>query len=119
MMKLYSIIALISCFVRQFYLPNPFVCFGDKAALYNWIAEPIIQAIAFVLVGLVYQKGDHPAFGSILYLLTYSMIVGVLWVLGIFAFAWWWILILIACVVGVSIGMRWLNNKLCGENDYD
>lgn len=119
MIKLYSIVALAGVLVRQFCLPNPFVCFGDKAVLYNWIAEPIIQITAFLLVGLVYRKGSNPALGSILYLLTYALIVGVLWVLGIFSFVWWWILILAAGVVGIAVGMRWLSNKLCDEKKHD
>ena len=119
MIKLYSIVALAGVLVRQFCLPNPFVCFGDKAVLYNWIAEPIIHVIAFSLVGLVYQQGDNSALGSILYLLTYALIVGALWVLGIFAFAWWWIVILTVEFIGISIGIRWLSNKLCDEKKHD
>ena len=105
--------------VRQFVLPNPFECFGDKATIINWIAEPIIQVVAYLLVGLVYQKGSNPGFGSLLFLLTYALIVGVLWILGIFKFAWWWILILIVVSIGLVIGIRWLFNNLSSDEYYD
>ena len=117
--SLYGVISVISIIVRQFILPNPFECFGDKATIINWIAEPIIQVVAYLLVGLVYQKGSNPGFGSLLFLLTYALIVGILWVLGIFKFAWWWILILVIAFIGITIGIRWLGNKLSGDDYYD
>lgn len=117
--SLYGVLVVISVLVRQFILPNPFECFGDKAIIINWIAEPIIHVVAFALVGLVYRKGSNPGLGSILYLLTYALIVGVLWVLGIFKFAWWWILILAIAFIGIVIGIRWLGNKLSGDEYYD
>ena len=71
--------SLISVIVRQFVLPNPFECFGEKAVLINWIAEPIIQAIAYLIVGLFYVKGSAPALGSLAYLAVYAACIGVLW----------------------------------------
>ena len=88
-LSLYGIMTIISVIVRQFILPNPFECFGNKAALINWIAEPVIQIIAYGVVGLFYVKGSNPAFGSLAYLVTYVIIVGLLWLFGIFLFAWW------------------------------
>ena len=96
--SLYGGMSAISWIVRMFFLPNPFECFGARAYLYNWIAEPILHIIAYALVGLVYCKGSFPAWGSFLYLITYAILVGVLWIFGIFNFAWWWILSL---VIGV------------------
>lgn len=110
-MKLYGIITIISLLVRQFILPNPFECFGDNAILYNWIAEPILHVVAYALVGLIYCKGSFPAWGSILYLATYSALVGILWVFGIFFFAWWWILIIVVGTIAVFACIGWLINK--------
>ena len=118
-MKIYAVISTFSLIIRQFVLPNPFECFGDKAIIINWMAEPIIHLVAYYLVGLVYQKGSNPGFGSLLFLLTYVLIVGILWVLGIFKFAWWWISILVIAFVGIVIGIRWLCNKLSGDGYYD
>lgn len=117
-LSVYGIVSVISIIVRQFVLPNPFECFGDKATIINWIAEPIIQLVAYLLVGLVYQKGSNPGYGSLLFLLTYALLVGILCVLGIFKFAWWWILILVIAFIGIVIGIRWISNKLVG-NDYN
>ncbi len=104
MIKLYSLMTVISVLVRQFVLPNPFECFGENAALINWIAEPIIQIVAYGIVGLFYVKGMAPVLGSLAYLLVYALVVGVLWVLGIFSFAWWWVLILVVAISALNIG---------------
>ena len=111
-MKLYGLMAVISILIRNFVLPNPFDCFGDSAFIINLIAEPIIHAGAFGLVGLVYNRGEAPALGSILYLLAYAMITGVLFLLGIFSFAWWWILIIVVAVIGVVCLFRFLTEKM-------
>ena len=110
-MKIYGLFTIISLLVRQFVLPNPFECFGDNAILYNWIAEPILHAVAYGLVGLVYCKGSFPAWGSFLYLMTYSALVGILWVFGIFSFAWWWILLIVIGAIAIFIGIGWLIDK--------
>ena len=110
-LSLYGIITLISVIVRQFVLPNPFECFGDNANLINWIAEPIIQVIAYGIVGLFYIRGSAPALGSLLYLLTYTLIIGLLWILGIFSFAWWWILIIVLAIIALICGVVWLKER--------
>ena len=79
-LSFYSLMTIISTLVRQFVLPNPFECFGDKAIIINWVAEPIIHVIAYGLVGLFYIKGSAPAIGSFLYLIAYALIVVLLWV---------------------------------------
>jgi hypothetical protein len=113
--KLYLIFTVISTLVRQFVLPNPFECFGESAFMINLIAEPIIHAVAYGIVGLFYISGSDPLFGSIAYLVTYALIVGILWVLSLFSFAWWWILILAVVFVGLVIGVMCLKSKL---DDY-
>ena len=109
--SIYGIITIISLLVRQFVLPNPFECFGDNAVLINWIAEPIIQVVAYGIVGIFYISGSAPALGSLLYLLIYALIVGLLWVLGIFSFAWWWILIIVVAVAALICGGIWLKER--------
>ena len=108
---MYKIMMVISTLVRQFWLPNPFECFGDKALLINLISEPIIHSIAFSLVGLIYRKGSAPALGSILYLLAYSLITGVLLLMSIFEFAWWWVLIIVVALIAIIIGILYLKEK--------
>lgn len=117
--SLYGFFCVVSIVVRQFVLPNPFKCFGDKALFINLIAEPIIHAVAFSLVGLVYRKRSNPGWGSFLYLFTYAIIVGVLLLLGIFKFAWWWVLILILVFIGFVIGIRLLCRNLESDDYYD
>lgn len=114
--KLYALMTVISVLIRQFALPNPFECFGESAALINWVAEPIMHAVAYGIVGLFYIKGSAPLLGSIAYLGTYALLTGVLWVMGIFSFAWWWVLLIviaiIAIVVALSLAKNWLSDNL-------
>ena len=109
--SLYGFISLISVLIRQFILPNPFECFGDNAILINWIAEPIIQFVAYKIVGIFYIKGYAPALGSLLYLIVYALIIGLLWILGIFSFAWWWILIVAIAIGALIYGGIWLKER--------
>lgn len=109
--KLYAVFTVLSTLVRQFALPNPFECFGDKAVLINWVAEPFIHLIAYAIVGLFYIKGSEPLLGSIGYLFTYACLVGLLWILGIFSFAWWWIAVVVIGIVAILIGIKILVNK--------
>lgn len=109
---MYGLMAVISILIRNFVLPNPFECFGDSAFIINLIAEPIIHAVAFGLVGLIYSRGEAPALGSTLYLLAYAMITGFLFLLGIFSFAWWWILTIVVAAVGVVCLFRFLSEKI-------
>ena len=113
MKKLYAIMAVISIIVRHVYLPNPFECFGDMAWLYNLIAEPIIHGAAFLLVGTIYHKGSFPALGSFLYLVAYAAITDVLALMGIFSFAWRWVLIIVVAMIAICVLLaklrRWLD----------
>lgn len=96
---MYKLIFLISLVIRQFCLPNPFECFGDKALLYNWIAGLVLAPVTYYLVGLFYEKGSMPALGSLLYLLFYAGLTGVLYMLGLVSFAWWAILSMIVGII--------------------
>ena len=115
MRKLYGIMAAISVIVRQFYLPNPFECFGNYAVLINWIAEPVVHITARLLVGTVYRSGECPPWGSFLYLMAYASITGVLTLMGIFSFAWWWVLIITASMIGMGLLLAKLGRWLRGE----
>ena len=112
---MYKLMALISTLVRQFCLPNPFECFGDGAFLINLIAEPVIHALAFALVGLVYHRGEFPALGSFLYLLAYGAITCILAIMGIFSFAKWWVLTVVVALILIGFGLariwRWLSGE--------
>lgn len=98
-----AIVALISVFVRQCCLPNPFECFGNNGEVINLAVEPVMHFVAFSFVGTVYQRGESPILGSILYLVAYMAIVGVLKLMGLFSFAWWWVLIVVIAAVAAWV----------------
>lgn len=116
--SLYCIITVASVIIRQFFLPNPFECFGESAALINWIAEPIMQVLAYAIVGLFYVKGSAPALGSLAYLFTYAAMVGFLWLCGLFSFAWWWVALMVIALILVIGGFIWLSSLFNGDS-YD
>ena len=105
---MYSIIALISAWIRQFYLPNPFVAIIDSsyADLFNiFIGGAILHILAFILTGCVYDKGSAPFIGSILYLFNYVVIIGLMLLITKFikiiwlAIAIFFIIYLVGCIV--------------------
>ena len=78
---MYGIIALISAWIRQFYLPNPFVNIIDPlyADLFNIIIGVfIIHILAYYITGCIYEKGSSPGLGSFLYLINYIVISGLI-----------------------------------------
>ena len=114
----YFIISLIGLCIRQFLLPNPFECFGDNAALLNHIAELVIHAITYTVVGLFYVRKSAPALGSIAYTVTYASMFGYLYLCGRCSFLWWKVLLLsigVALIISGLFVLRWL----CNHHDYD
>ena len=66
-------------------MPNPFESMPNGMwILVNYIIEPILHTITYAEVGIFYKKGSFPALGSILYLLFYSLHVGIIYVIVYF-----------------------------------
>lgn len=68
---MYKIIAIVGLIIRQFFLPNPFTPFGVWGEVYNLLASAVIGFLSYITVGLFYEKGSFPFWGSILYTITY------------------------------------------------
>ena len=96
---MYGLVAFTSFLIRQLYLPNPFLCFGDVAIMYNWMAGIAIQPVAYACVGLFYERGSFPALGSFLYLLAYACFTGILLLMSIFQFVWWWDVVIVIAIL--------------------
>ena len=121
---MYKLIATISIFIRQFYIPNPFEALGDGLVVnmgeismllppeaLNWAAEPIMHGITFVIVGLYYERGSAPALGSFLYLIFYCIHTFLLWLMSVAGFATWAITLIVVLYIGCHIGVKWLQNR--------
>ena len=112
---MYSMIWLVSFLVRQFCLPNPFVCFGNYAFVINMAAGLVLTPFTYAIVGAIYERDSAPALGSLLFLIVYAVLNGILYVMGVFSFAWWWILILataaVASIVGFKKLVQWIENR--------
>ena len=96
---MYKIIAAISMLIRQFYLPNPFEALGNglqveicnvpvvlPPSLLSWYAEPIMWGVTYGVVGMYYQKGSNPAWGSFLYLVFFCIHTGIVHLMALAEF---------------------------------
>ena len=121
---MYKLMVAISVLIRQFYIPNPFEAIGDGLVvnvgkipmllppeLLNWVAEPFMHGITFVIVGLYYDRGSAPAFGSFLYLLFYCIHTLLLWVMSLAGFAIWAVVLIVVLYIGCHIGVKMLRNS--------
>lgn len=121
---MYKLISAISILVRQFYIPNPFDALGDgllvnigeipillSPEVLNWGAEPFMHAMTFAAVGIYYDRGSAPAFGSFLYLLFYCIHTFLLWLMSLVGFATWVVLFIVALYVGCHVGLNRLRNR--------
>lgn len=117
-LTLYGIVSTISLIIRQFFLPNPFEYLGFiQGNFVNWLVGIILHPICFAIVGLIYKKGSEPALGSFLYLITYSAITFVLYLMGIFEFVWWWIICVILMIIATPFVIKfvfWALGELLG-----
>ena len=99
----------ISLIIRQFYLPNPFEYLGwVQGNIVNWIVGIILHPICFGIVGLFYMKGSAPAWGSFLYLITYSAFTFILYLMGLFEFVWWWVICVILMLIATPFVIKFI-----------
>lgn len=110
-MRIYGIFAGVFALVRQFLLPNPFdilaggfpLMLGEMqivlpSGVANFLFEPILHAVTFVVVGLYYDSGE-PAVGSALYMFFYAVHVGLMYpILLAYPRGWLIALILVAYI---------------------
>ena len=111
--------------VRQYAIPNPFEALGEglvvtirevpillSPELLNWMADPIIAAFTFGIVGLYYISGSAPALGSILYMVFYALHIGLLYlILSLYPIIW--LMVLVGVIdIGIHIGVIALRGVL-------
>ncbi len=105
---MYKLMKLISVLIRQFCVPNPFEVLGEgliitisnapvllSPILLNWLVEPIVHAITFIVVGMYYDRGSEPALGSFLYLVFYCLHIFILWLMSKLGFTLWAVMIIL------------------------
>lgn len=84
---MFKIMHLISAFVRQFLLPNPYASWFEieiYADLFNiFIGGVILHTLAYSLTGVAYTKGvDSPTAGSAGYLISYCYLTLIIILVG-------------------------------------
>ena len=120
---MYKLIAAISILIRQFCIPNPFDALGEglvvnirEASLLlppevlNWVAEPFMHMVTFVIVGLYYDRGSAPALGSFLYLLFYCVHTFLLWLMSLAGFSTWAVVVIVALYIACHVGLTKLRS---------
>lgn len=126
MYKLYRFIAFISVLLRQFVFLNPFEPLGESFVITindveipltpdiaNWIAEPVLHAVTFSVVGFYYKKDrNNPSLGSFLYLIFYATHVGMIYVISYFNFSYISISMVLFLYFALHIIVNILKNKL-------
>ena len=75
---MYSVVSLIGMFVREYYLPNPFINFfadANVAIGFNLlIGGSIIGILSYGITHIYYEKGSIPFLGSISYTVWFAII---------------------------------------------
>jgi len=125
MYKIYILISALGMFVRGFLLPNPFdqlphpvtihfsgIMMAVPAALLNWIMEPVLYSFTYIIVGFYYTKGENPAKGSLLYLLFYSIHVGLLALMARTQFTLWAVILILAGYFACHAGVAIIRNRV-------
>jgi len=81
----YKLMSSLSILVRGLLLPNPFDSM-KWGVLINWGVGIILAPFTYGIVGLFYEGGSAPAWGSFLYLFFYSMHTALILLCGTFDF---------------------------------
>lgn len=114
---MYSIISIISAWIRQFYLPNPFAIIisnSSYADLFNILVGGIIlHILSYRMTSIYYRRGNAPAIGSISYLFWYIINTFIFIGLGYLTASWKIYVILLLIIYAVLIT---LINRLCSNN---
>lgn len=122
---MYTLIRALSVLIRGNMLPNPFEVLGERfnidlfgisipmnPTVMLLFIEVIMHWITFKIVGLYYTKRtDSPAWGSFLYLLFYCAQIGLLQLMGIFAFTKVACVLITILYVTLHIGLLYLKNN--------
>lgn len=108
---MYRLFSFISLIIRNYYLPNPFGNL-EYGVIINFIIEPLLQGVTFSVVGLFYQRGSAPAWGSFLYLFFYSLHVSLIILCGMFNFTRMAMAMVGILYICILIGLTLVRNKL-------
>ena len=117
---MYKLIAFISVLMRQFVLPNPFDPLGETfnvtiksftipltPAVANWIAEPFMHLITFIVTRIYYKPNfQDSSVGSLLYLVFYIIHIAILLLMSAAKFSLWAVILLIALYIGGHIAIN-------------
>ena len=118
---LYKIMVIISVFIRQFYLSNPFEVLGEGLAIridgsalllnpeiLNRIAGIVLPGLTYWVVGIYYQERSNPVAGSFLYLVFFIIHNSILTLMCKFGFT----KIAICIIVGLYIACHVAASKM-------
>ena len=126
MFKLYTLIAGVSVFIRQFFIDNPYESLPfltQETELWlpevlNWATEGAFHLITFAMVGIFYRSRSCPPLGSLLYLLFYWANTGVFTLMCKASFSVVPVVLIIIVYIVVIIGFIVLKNWIADKIEY-
>lgn len=75
---MYGIVSILGSIFRQIYLPNPFVNVFSTQGIADLfilvVGGTIIGCLSYLLTRCIYESGEAPAVGSILYTFNFALI---------------------------------------------
>ena len=74
---MYKIIKIVSYFIRQLWLPNPFTNMFESgtAEIVNWLAGGVLVKLAYWLTGMWYDSEDEfPLIACVGFLFNYTVL---------------------------------------------
>ena len=84
---MYQLINTINYFIRENIMPNPFEFISDNHLIVmiflTIIGNKILHRLTFNMCGIFYTKAKAPILGSILYMIFFSLNLGLLIFIGI------------------------------------
>lgn len=125
---MYRVMAIISLFVRQFCIPNPFEALGAGLMvniegssvlltpnMLNWIVGLFLPGLTFGVVGMYYESGSAPVLGSLLYLVFFIIHNFILWVISLLGFATWAIVLIVVLYIGCHVLLLSRGNRFIAK----
>ena len=128
---LYEIMAVISFFIRQFYLSNPFEVLGEGLAInidgsvlllhpeiLNWIASIFLPGLTYWVVEMYYREKSNPVVGSFLYLVFFIIHNSILGLMCRFGFTKPAICIIVGLYIACHVAVYKMRERFLWQGGY-
>lgn len=122
---MYKVMVLISVFIRQYMIPNPFQILGDEVTIMvnhntwristvmlNLFAELLIFWCTRIVVKLYYDNSSEAVVGSFLYLIFYCIHIFILYLFAVVQFNVFVMTGILTLYVSMHVWLRFSRNSI-------